>query len=80
MLQNTFIFIELEGKIPMQAYNTWMIEKDALKASGATPNLEKFTTFYEKMSNQKLDAIYIRKQLDGLDKIYESSGSPGGKK
>ena len=46
MLQNTFILIELEGKIPMQAYNAWMIEKDALNASGTTPNLEKFTSFY----------------------------------
>ena len=60
MLQNTFILIELESKIPMQAYNAWMIEIDALEASGTTPNLEKFNTFYEKMSNQQLDAIYIR--------------------
>ena len=48
MLQNTFILIELEAKIPMQAYNAWMIEKDALKASGTSPNMEKFTSFYEK--------------------------------
>ena len=48
VLQNTFILIELEGRIPMQAYNAWMIEKDALKASGTIPNLENFTNFYEK--------------------------------
>ena len=62
-LQNTFIFIELEGKIPMQVYNAYMIETDTLKASGTSPNLEKFTNFYGKMTNQQLDAIYIRKQL-----------------
>ena len=49
VLQNTFILIELEGRIPMQAYNAWMIEKDALKASGTIPNLENFTNFYEKI-------------------------------
>ena len=27
ILQNTFILFELEEKIPMQAYNAWMIEK-----------------------------------------------------
>ena len=80
MLQNTFILIELEGKIPMQAYNAWMIEKDALKTSGTTPNLEKFTTFYEKISNQQLDAIYIRKQLEDLNKSNEPNGSSGGRK
>ena len=80
VLQNTFILIELEGKIPMQAYNAWMIEKDTLKASGTSPNLEKFTLFYEKMTNQQLDAIYIRKQLEDLNKSNESSGSPGDRK
>ena len=63
VLQNTFILIELEGRIPMQAYNSWMIEKDALKASGTSPNLENFTNFYEKMTNQQLDAIYIKNNL-----------------
>ena len=57
-----------------------MIEKDALKASGTSPNLEKFTSFYEKMSNQQLDAIYIRKQLEELNKSNEPSGSTGSKK
>ena len=68
VLQNTFILIELEGKIPMQAYNAWMIENDTLKASGNNPNLEKFTTFYENMANLQLDAIYIRKLLEFLKK------------
>ena len=63
----------------MRAYNAWMIEKDALKASGTSPNLEKFTFFYEKMSNQQLDAIYIRKQFEELNKSNEPSGSSGGK-
>ena len=51
-----------------------------MKASGTNPNLEKFTVFYEKMANQQLDAIYIRKQLENLNKSNEPSGSPGGKK
>ena len=38
VLQNTFILIELEGKIPMEAYNPWMIEKGTLKAFGTNPN------------------------------------------
>ena len=80
MLQNTFILIELEGKILMQAYNAWMIEKDALKVSGTTLDLEKLITFYETMSNQQLDAIYIRKQLEDLNKSNEPSGSSGGSK
>ena len=42
--------------------------------------MEKFTSFYEKMSNQQLDAIYIRKQLEDLDKSNEPSGSSGGRK
>ena len=32
------------------------------------------------MSNQQLDAIYIRKQLEELNKSNEPSGSSGGKK
>ena len=74
MQQNTFILIQLEGKIPMQAHNAWMIEKDAQKASGTTPNLKKFTSFYEKMSYQQLDAIYVRKQLEDLNKSNVPSG------
>ena len=32
------------------------------------------------MSNQQLDAIYIRKQLEELNKSNEPSGPSGGKK
>ena len=32
------------------------------------------------MSNQQLDAIYIRKQFEELNKSNEPSGSSGGKK
>ena len=80
VLQNTFILIELEGRIPMQAYNAWMIEKDVLKASGTSPNLENFTNFYEKMTNQQLDAIYIRKQLEDLNRNTEANSTPGERK
>ena len=80
VLQNTFILIELEGRIPMQAYNAWMIEKDVLKASGTIPNLENFTNFYEKMSNQQLDAIYIRKQLEDLNRSTDANTTPGERK
>ena len=80
VLQNTFILIELEGRIPMQAYNAWMIEKDALKASGTIPNLENLTNFYEKMSNQQLDAMYIRKQLEDLNRSNDANTTPGERK
>ena len=64
----------------MQAYNAWMIEKDALKASGTIPNLENFTNFYEKMTNQQLDAIYIRKQLEDLNRSNDANSTPGERK
>ena len=80
VIQNTIILIELEGRIPMHAYNAWMIEKDVLKASGTIPNLENFTNFYEKMSNQQLDAIYIRKQLEELNRSNDANTTTGERK
>lgn len=32
-LQNTFILVELEGKIPLESYSGWILEKDAIKAN-----------------------------------------------
>ena len=64
ILQNTFILIELEGKIPLEAYNSWVIEKERLKIAKITPNLENFTTFYGKLVDTQADAMYIRKQLE----------------
>ena len=57
-----------------------MIEKDALKESGTSPNLENFTNYYEKMANQQLDAIYIRKQLEDLNRSNDANSTPGDRK
>ena len=64
----------------MPVYYAWMIEKDALKASGTSPNLENFTNFYEKMSNRQLDAIYIRKQLEDLNRSNDANTTTGERK
>ena len=68
VLQNTFILIELEGKIPLEAYNSWVIEKERLKIAKITPNLENFTTFYGKLVDTQADAMYIRKQLEEMNR------------
>ena len=65
-LQNTFILVDLEGKIPLEGYTAWMVEKNCIKTNNKTPNLDDFTKFYEKLVNQQADAIYIRKQLEEL--------------
>ena len=39
-IQNTFILVELEGKIPIEAYTAWVTEKDHKKKNSGTPNLE----------------------------------------
>ena len=51
-----------------------------MKASGTIPNLEKFTNFDEKMVNQRLDATYVSKRFEDLNKSNVPSGSPGGRK
>ena len=60
MLQNTFILIELEGKVPLDAYTSWANKTERLKATSVILNLENFTTYYEKLINQQAGAIYIR--------------------
>ena len=62
-IQNTFILVELEGKIPIEGYIAWVSEKDNIKRNQGTPNLESLVKFYTKMVEQQADAQYIRKQL-----------------
>ena len=67
-LQNTFILVELEGKIPLNGYTARMIEKDAIKANKKVANLEDFVKFYTKLVDQHADAQYIRRQLEDVNK------------
>ena len=44
-LQNTLLLVELEAKIPITAYHTWLLTKEAMKNIGQAPNLEHFTKY-----------------------------------
>ena len=74
-IQNTFILVELEGKIPIEAYTAWVTEKERIKKSSGSPNLENFVKFYTKMVEQQSDAQYIRKQLEDVH-ISQNHGKP----
>ena len=74
-IQNTFILVELEGKIPIEAYTAWVTEKENIKKNSGSPNLESFVKFYTKMVEQQADAQYIRKQLEDVH-IAQKHGKP----
>ena len=74
-IQSTFILVELEGKIPIEAYTAWVIEKERIKKSSGSPNLENFVKFYTKIVEQQADAQYIRKQLEDAQNS-PNSGKP----
>ena len=74
-IQNTFILVELEGKIPIEAYTAWVTEKEHIKKNSGSPNLEFFVKFYTKMVEQQSDAQYIRKQLEDVH-ISQNHGKP----
>lgn len=40
-------------------------------ATSVTPNLENFTTYYEKLVKQLTDAIYIRQTLKDINKVKD---------
>ena len=58
--------VELEGKIPIEGYTSWVTEKDNINRNRGTTNLESLVKFYTKMVKQQADAQYIRKQLEDV--------------
>ena len=64
--------VELEGKIPLDAYTGWIVEKNAIKAGKKIASLEDFVNFYTKLVEQHADAQYIRHQLEEVNKTTES--------
>ena len=67
--------MELEGKIPIEAYTAWVTEKENIKKNSGSPNLESFVKFYTKMVEQQADAQYIRTQLEDVH-IAQKHGKP----
>ena len=67
-LQNTFLLVDLESRIPMEAYTAWVAEKEKIKNNGKTANLEDFSGFYEKLVMRQKDALYLRRQIEEINK------------
>lgn len=63
-MQNTFILRELEGKIPLDAFTTWIVVKDNVNMNDKTPNLEDFVKFNTRLVDQLADDQYLRSQLE----------------
>ena len=51
--------MELEAKVPMDAFTQWTNEKANMKVLGKTPSLESFCEFYEKLVLRQSDAQYV---------------------
>ena len=67
-LQNTFLLVDLESKIPLDCYTDWVGNKNKLKLAGKQANLEDFATFYEKTVDLQNDALYLRKQIETINR------------
>lgn len=68
-LQNTWLLVDVEGKIPIDVYFNWSEEKRRIKTSlGRNPNIEEFTNYYEKVVDTQYDALYLRDRLDAINK------------
>ena len=67
-LQNLFLLVDIEGKVPLEAYTSWCSEKKAIKLSGKSPNIENFTLFYEKMVDIQYDAVYLRNRMEEINR------------
>ena len=66
-LQQNFIMLELEAKIPREAYGKWTSEKERMKSNAKHPNLEEFCNFYENLVLQESDAQYVRHTMESLN-------------
>ena len=65
--------MELEAKVPMDAYTQWTNKKANMKVLGKTPNLDNFCEFNEKLVIRQSDARYVRNTMDSLNNNTKDS-------
>ena len=65
-LNNSFLLLEIEGKVPMFVHRSWADEKRRLKSINTQASIEDFTNFYEQVVESNNDAIYTRDRLEEL--------------
>ena len=65
-LQNTFLLVELEDKVPVFVYSKWVDEQEKIKRTGKIANSDHFTEFYERIIETQNDAVYVRNRLNKL--------------
>ena len=65
-LNNSFLLLEIEGKVPMFVHRSWADEKRRLKSINKQASIEDFTNFYEQVVESNNDALYTRDRLEEL--------------